>query len=314
MTVRNRNFQAVALTWRYHGRHTGFVATLLTGVLAVAFVLAACAAPAPQPTAAPPAPPAPPAAAAPFVPGPTLAGGPPGAVAPDAVDAVTVQFTSEGGTIKAYQARPKSGGPFPGLIVIHENRGLTDHIKDVARRFANQGYTALAVDLLSRVGGTDQFTTTDAAVAAIGKLDPNGITQDLNAAVAYLKGQSFVKADRLGVIGYCWGGGNSLRFATNNKDLRAAVVYYGPNPATLDDVANITASVLGIYGELDTRLTVNVPTLAEAMKKYGKSFEYKVYSGAAHAFFNDTGERHNREAAAEAWPLTLAFLEKNLKQ
>lgn len=91
------------------------------------------------------------------------------------------------------------------------------------------------------------------------------------------------------------------------------MVYYGPNPINLDKVANITAPVLGIYGEQDTRITVNVPKLAEAMQKFGKSFEYKVYPGAAHAFFNDTGARYHPESAADAWPRTLAFLDKNLK-
>jgi len=101
--------------------------------------------------------------------------------------------------------------------------------------------------------------------------------------------------------------------ATKVKDLRTAVVYYGPNPANIDDVANINCPMLGIYGELDTRITVNVPALVDAMKKYNKSFDYKVYPNAAHAFFNDTGANYNAEAAADAWKITLAFLEKNLK-
>ena len=127
--------------------------------------------------------------------------------------------------IKAYEARPAGGGPFPALIVIHENRGLTEHIKDVTRRFANQGYVALGVDLLSRVGGREKFTTDDEAVAAITALSSEGVIQDLQSAFDYLKGRSYVKADRIGVIGYCWGGGNSLLMATRVKELRTAVVY-----------------------------------------------------------------------------------------
>ena len=115
-------------------------------------------------------------------------------------------------------------------------------------------------------------------------------------------------------IGYCWGGGNSLLFATRNNALKAAVVYYGPNPANLNDVAKITAPVLGIYGESDTRISMNVPALVEAMKQYNKSFEYKIYPGAAHAFFNDTGANYNSGAAREAWPVTLSFLQKYLKK
>ncbi|MFH1031349.1 MAG: dienelactone hydrolase family protein [Chloroflexota bacterium] len=226
----------------------------------------------------------------------------------------SVTFPGQATPIKAYEARPTSGAPVAAIIVIHENRGLTEHIKDVTRRYANQGYEVLSVDLLSKVGGRENFATDNQAIAAIGELSSEGVIQDLQSAFDYLKSRSYVKPDRIGVIGYCWGGGNSLLMATKVKELRTAVVYYGPNPSNLDDVANITGPVLGIYGEEDTRITVNVPQLAEAMKKYNKSFEYKVYPGAAHAFFNDTGARYNPEAAADAWKITLAFLEKNLKQ
>lgn len=238
---------------------------------------------------------------------------PPGFVTPDAVDSSEVNFISDSFNIKAYVSKPKSAGSFPAILIIHENRGLTDHIKDVTRRFANQGYVALAPDLLSRSGGTPQFATTDEAATAIGKLSQEGIIQDLNSTLKYLQGLSYVKKDYIAVLGYCWGGGNSLLFATRNPEIKASVVYYGPNPNNLDDVANITAPMLGIFGGKDPRITVNVPKLDEAMKKSGKSFEYKVYPEALHAFFNDTGANYNPDAAAEAWPLTLSFLEKHLK-
>jgi carboxymethylenebutenolidase len=137
---------------------------------------------------------------------------------------------------------------------------------------------------------------------------------DLNSAFTFLQSLPEVQKDNIGVIGYCWGGGNSLLFATRNNVLKAAVVYYGPNPANLSDVANITAPVLGIYGGSDTRISMNVPALVEAMKQYNKVFEYKIYPGAAHAFFNDTGANYNSGAAAEARPVTLSFLEKYLKK
>lgn len=273
-------------------------------------VIIACA-PAPAPTPAPAPLPVPTPSPSPTPsPQPEL---PPGYVEPVAVDGAEVTFTGDGFIIKGYLARPKSEESLPGLIIIHENRGLTDHIRDVARRYANQGYAALAPDLLSRVGGTGQFATTDAAVAAIGTLSSEGVIQDLNSAFAYLKSLPSVKKDRIGVLGYCWGGGNSLLFATRNPELSAAVVYYGPNPARLDDVANIAAPLLGLYGAEDTRITVNVPVLADAMKKYDRSFEYRVYPGAAHAFFNDTGTRYNPEASRDAWQVTIAFLQKHLK-
>lgn len=213
----------------------------------------------------------------------------------------------------AYLAKPRAEGSFPGLLIIHENRGLTPHIPDVARRFANQGYLVLAPDLLSRLSGTSYFQTTDNAIAAIGTLSSEDVITDLNAAFAYLQSLPEVKKDNIGVLGYCWGGGNSLLFATRNNKLSAAVVYYGPNPVNIDDVANITAPVLGLYGEEDIRISMNVPALVEAMKKYNKSFEYKIYPGAAHAFFNDTGTRYNPGAASDAWQVTLSFLEKYLK-
>ncbi len=259
---------------------------------------------APSPLPSPATPPSSPA---------TTPASPPGRVTPDAVESSEVTFSSSSFNIKGYLSKPKAGGTFPALIIIHENRGLTDHIRDVARRYANQGFTVLAPDLLSRVGGTAQFATTDEAVSAIGKLSGEGVIEDLNSTFAYLESLPLVNKNRIGVLGYCWGGGNSLLFATRNSSLKAAVVYYGPNPANLDEVANIAAPMLGMYGADDARITVNVPALESAMKKYNKPFEYKVYPGAAHAFFNDTGTRYNAEAASDAWQQTVAFLQKQLK-
>ncbi|MDP3879116.1 MAG: dienelactone hydrolase family protein [Dehalococcoidales bacterium] len=278
-------------------------------IMAAAMVaLMSCtAAPGPAPTPATTPPPA-------STPAPTLTTtAPPGYVNPDAVESSEVAFSSEAFDVKAYLSKPGSAGSFPGLIIIHENRGLTPHIQDVARRFASQGYVALAPDLLSRVGGTAQFSTTDQAVAAIGTLSSEGVMTDLNSAFNYLRSRPDVQQDNIGVIGYCWGGGNSLLFATRNSGLGAAVVYYGPNPASIDDVADIAAPVLGIYGEEDTRISMNVPALVDAMNQFNKSFEYKIYPGAAHAFFNDTGTRYHPESAADAWQVTLSFLQKHLK-
>lgn len=296
---------------------------LLTVILSI--VVAACAKPAqiptPSPTATSTVAPgltlSPTPTAAPQTPGLPLSsapGLPAGYVGPEAVDSSEVTFTSsEGFNIKAYLSKPKSGGTLPGLLMIHENRGLTDHIKDVARRYAYQGYVVLATDLLSGVGGTAKFSSTDDAVAAIGKLSSDGVMKDLGSAFNYLQSLTYVRKDRIGVLGYCWGGGNSLLYATRNPQLKAAVVYYGPNPANIDDVARIAAPVLGLYGAEDTRITMNVPALEAAMNKYSKSFERKTYPGAAHAFFNDTGARYNREASADAWKTTVGFLEKHLK-
>jgi carboxymethylenebutenolidase len=226
-----------------------------------------------------------------------------------------INFSStDGGTVKGYLTRPKDDLNHPAIVVIHENRGLTDHIRDVARRLAKAGYVALAPDLLSRQGGTGSFPSTEAAIAGIGKLNEENVTSDLTGAINYLKNQRFVRANKIGVTGFCWGGGNTLLIATRNKDLAAAVVYYGRNPKNLDDVKNVTAAVLGQYGEKDEPITSQVPKLEEAMKKYGKSFEYKVYPGAPHAFNNDTnGDRYRPDAAKEAWNRTLEFFKAHLQ-
>jgi carboxymethylenebutenolidase len=226
-----------------------------------------------------------------------------------------VKFNSTDGTsVSGYLTRPKGDGSHPAIVVIHENRGLNEHIRDVARRLAKAGYVALAPDLLSRQGGTRSFANDEAAIAGIGKLDEESITKDLTGAINYLKGEKFVRANKIGVVGFCWGGGNTLLITTRNKDLAAAVVYYGRNPKNLEDVKNINAAVLGNYGEKDTGITSQVPKLEEAMKQHGKSFEYKIYPGAPHAFNNDTNpERYNAEAAKEAWARTLDFFKKHLQ-
>ena len=187
-------------------------------------------------------------------------------------------------------------------------------MRDVARKLAKAGYVALAPDLLSREGGTASFPSPQEATDALLKIDEETITVDLTATLNYLKRQNFVRADKIGVIGFCWGGGKALAFATRNNNLGAAVIYYGENPRNLEDVKSITAPVLGQYGEADKRITSGVPKLEAAMKKYGKSFAYKIYPGAPHAFNNDTNPRSYREAAAkEAWDRTLNFFQKHLQ-
>jgi len=226
-----------------------------------------------------------------------------------------IRFNStDGTTISGYLTRPRDDLSHAAVVVIHENRGLSDHIRDVARRLAKAGYVAIAPDLLSRQGGTSSFSDADAATAGIRKLDDEGIVNDLSGAVNYLKGQSFVRANKIGATGFCWGGGKALMFTTRSKDLAAAVIYYGDNPRNIEDVKNITAPVLGQYGGADNRITSGVPKLEEAMKKYGKSFEYKIYPDAPHAFNNDTNPNSYREEVAkEAWGKTLDFFKKHLQ-
>ena len=232
-----------------------------------------------------------------------------------ALASAEIKFAAtDGATVTGYMSRPKGDGKYPAVIVIHEWRGQNDHIRDVARRLAKAGYVALAPDLLSRLGGTQSFSSGEAATEGLYKLGDDIFTKDLTGAVNYLNGQNFVRANKIGVTGFCWGGGRALLFTTRNKGLAASVIYYGENPTNLEDVKNITAPVLGHYGGADERITSGVPQLEAAMKKYGKSFEYKIYPGAPHAFNADTSPRSYREEAAkEAWARTLEFFKKHLQ-
>jgi carboxymethylenebutenolidase len=235
----------------------------------------------------------------------------PGYVDPSAVATSDVSYPSGAITLLAHLAKPKSGGPWPAVIVIHENRGLTDHIKDVTRRIANLGYAALGVDLLSRAGGTAKFNPPADPTQAINALKQDDINADIVASAVYLKALSFVKP-KIGIVGFCWGGGNSLMGAISSSDVVACVEFYGPNPTNLDGVKNINGPTIGSYGALDTFVTPGVPALEAAMKKYNKPFEYKIYPGANHAFFNDTGPRFHEPSAKDAWARLEEFYQKNL--
>jgi carboxymethylenebutenolidase len=226
-----------------------------------------------------------------------------------------VKFSSaDGASISAYVTRPKGDGRRPAVIVTHDNSALSDHIRDVGRRLAKAGYVAIVPDLVSRQGGTASFPNREAVAQAISKLDDDTLTKDLIGALNYVKGQNYVQANKIGVVGFCWGGGKTFLFTTRSKDLSASVIYYGPIPANLDAVKNISNPVLGHYGELDKPITSQVPRLAEEMKKNGKSFEYKIYADSPHAFnSDDRPDRYRPEAAKEAWGRTLEFFKKHLQ-
>lgn len=224
-----------------------------------------------------------------------------------------VQFPAPAGTVSGYQSRPKAAGKYPAVIVIHANDGLDEHIQDVARRYAKEGFVALAVDYLSRHGGTKKVSGASGDIENISELAPlEVVKEDTDAAVKYLRGVEQVRGDRIGITGFCWGGGRAFYAATQVRGMRAVVVFYGRSPNPLDLVRQIEGPVLAHYGELDKRITDGVPETEAAMKRYGKSYEYKIYSGAGHGFFSDAGRRHHPEAAKEAWSRTLEFFKKHL--
>jgi carboxymethylenebutenolidase len=213
-----------------------------------------------------------------------------------------------------YQSKPKGPGPFPAVMVMSQNRGVDEHIEDVTRRFAKEGYFAAAPDAISRFGGIQQLGK-EAALGMVSGLRPDIVLDVVKTTFNHLRNSKEVLGNRIGVVGFCWGGGIALLTATKIPELAACVVYYGRNPNPLEQVKTIQAPVLGHYASLDTGITLKVPELKEAMEKYGKSFESYVYNGAKHAFNDDTRtERYNAAAAKEAWTRTLTFFAKRLKK
>lgn len=235
-------------------------------------------------------------------------------VPPDdpAIEAGNVTFQNAGVTLRGYLARPKAAGLHPAILVIHENRGLLPHFPDVARRLAKEGYVALALDLLSREGGTSALTDPAQATATLGRASQERLVEDMNGGVRYLQGLPFVRADRLGALGFCFGGGMVWLLTVRNQDVKAAVPFYGPRPP-LNEVSNIRAAVLGIYGANDTFINPGVPDLEAALKQNNKTHQLITYPGAGHAFFNDTGRAYHAAAAEAAWRETLAWFVQHLK-
>lgn len=283
-----------------------------------------------------------------------------------------VSFQADGRWIEAFVARPRPTGPkrsimksgerqievllapqavpLPSVVVVHEIWGLTDHIRDVARRFAAEGYLALAPDLYT---GELRAAMTPSNIMAgmqflrqappevqrdprllrnrLGEFTPeqrralttlmdvmspqrrDAFARDLVMALSYLASRPDADTTRVGSVGFCMGGGISGQLATLSPTLRACVIFYGENPP-LDAVGNIRAPVLGLYGGEDHRITDTVPALAASMAAAGKTFDHHVYPGAQHAFFNDTRPAtYNPEAAHDAWRRVLDFFHRELK-
>ncbi len=219
---------------------------------------------------------------------------------PGTVTGEWVTFPSGEFQIGAYLAKPKAGAPHAAIIVIHENRGLTEFVMDIAQRWATEGFVGLAVDCLSRVGGTAKFESMQAAGGGIRELQRPGVMEDLHAALAYLQSRSDVRKNIIGVTGFCWGGGNTFAFATESKEIAFAMPFYGP-PPPVERAENIACPIRAVFAETDERVNANVEAFAAKMKELGKPFDYKFYPGTGHAFMNFTGTRYNEEQARIAW-------------
>ena len=233
-------------------------------------------------------------------------------VAPDdaRIEAGHVSYAGASGPIRAYLARPKGTAKLPAVVVIHENRGLTPHMEDVARRAAVEGFVALAPDMLSPLGGAP--ADEDAARQLFAKVDPATALADLVAGVSYLNGRADASG-RIGCIGFCWGGSMVNRLAVNLPGLAAAVPFYGSQPAAAD-VPKIKAKLLLHYAGNDDRVNAGITAYEAALKAAGVSYTTHVYAGTQHAFHNDTaGARYNKEAADLAWRRTVEFLNATLK-
>jgi carboxymethylenebutenolidase len=202
------------------------------------------------------------------------------------------------------------------VLVIHENKGLTDWVRGVADQVAEAGYVAIAPDMLSgygpKGGNTDAFPSLDAATKALNKLPPDQVTGDLNAAADYALKLPAANG-KLAVIGFCWGGGQTFRLATNRADLKTACVFYGPPPAK-DALTKISCPIYGFYGENDARINASIPKTKELMKDFNKMYEPVIYPGAGHGFMrageDPAGDEANRKARQDGWERLKGILKK----
>jgi carboxymethylenebutenolidase len=239
------------------------------------------------------------------------------------VTAQDVQWTHAGDTLRGYAARPADGGPRPGLVLIPDVRGLSDHYRDVARRFAAEGFAVLAVDLYSREGAPD-LPDMAAVARCIAALPDPRVLGDVASAVAHLAGRPETAGRQIGITGFCLGGQYTLMAACTVPGVSAAVSWYGmlryaernarKPESPLDLAPRLACPWLGLFGEDDALIPrADVDELRGILAAAGKEFEIVTYPGAGHAFFNDTRPDAYRPAvAADAWPRAVAFLRRHL--
>lgn len=220
-----------------------------------------------------------------------------------------ITYPGASGDMRAWISIPEGKEKYPGVLVIHENRGLVPHIREVNDRMAMEGFVALAPDALSPLGGTpdDQNKSRE----MMGQLDREETIRNFVAAVKYLKTHPRTTG-KVGCTGFCWGGAMTNQVAVNSPDLDAAVPYYGSTPEP-EDVPKIRAKVMAHYADNDERINAGIPAFEEALKTAGIEYHIFIYEGTQHAFNNDTGERYNKEAADLAWKRTTDFFKEKLK-
>ncbi len=219
-----------------------------------------------------------------------------------------ITYPGATGDMRAYLSMPEGKKKLPGVIVIHENRGLVPHIQDVNRRMAMEGFISLAPDALSPLGGTPEDQ--DKGRDMIGQLNREETVNNFVAAVKYLKTHPR-STGKVGCTGFCWGGAMTNQMAVNAPDLNAAVPYYGTTPAP-EDVPKIKAPIMAHYAGNDERINAGIPAFEEALKKAGIEYHIFIYEGAEHAFNNDTSTRYKKDAADLAWERTVSFFREKL--
>ncbi|OYU39995.1 MAG: dienelactone hydrolase [Pseudorhodobacter sp. PARRP1] len=224
-------------------------------------------------------------------------------------DYVTYPSPNGNGDVRGYLVRPAAAaGKLPAVVVVHENRGLNPYIEDVARRLAKAGFLALAPDGLSSVGGYPGNDEEGKALQA--KVDPEKLMNDFFAAIEWMMAHE-ASTGKVGITGFCYGGGVSNAAAVAYPELGGAVPFYGMQPKS-EDVAKIKCPLLLHYGELDTRVNEGWPAYEAALKAAGTRYEAFIYPGVNHGFHNDSTPRYDKAAAELAWERTVAFFRANL--
>lgn len=218
---------------------------------------------------------------------------------------------ADGSSLISYAARPATGKPAGGILVVHENRGLVAHIKDVVRRVATAGFTSLSVDLLSRDGGADKLSDPAAYAAALGKRSASDMVADIRQALTALSSSGV--GDKVAITGFCFGGGMVWNTLAAGAAVKAAVPFYGPAPQNMAGLATTRAAVFAVYAELDARITGTKDQVEAQLKQSGRPYRIMVYQGVDHAFHNDTGPRYNATQAEAAWVATVEWFRQYVR-